>query len=607
MPGGEKITTTSVVPPLAFRRRFSMAGLRDSISDLLLAFITSVILTALNLGLGLIDKRVDFYPYDTIGYVVPGLEVYRHGGGTLLGVLAALPSSFTGFANFYYVLYALGYAIFGIGLWQPNLVLFWHTFLFVALVIWIARAAGAPSLRTHACAFAALLPALSYTLHDACLIAFTSTSIGELLWPQIYEERRWYGWAPYLGKPDFLAASALAWSVALITVSRDRAGPARFVIAGLMLSLAVLTKGHLFPLYLVCWGAALFLNGLLEIERGRYMRTSYWAIVPIVALIVPWILLGGLDSSLDYQIAAFIHPLRQTIDYERFGGGLEFFVRMAPMGIGVLPLILALSWAAVAFGTVRTLVQKRALLINSGIFAFSACLTATVALAHTVGKSITQLFPAFIFLFLAIQTFVFDCYARSKQRKLIALFGGALSVIGLGTLAIGSLWWLLLAWNDEHAQSALEADRQTVSEINDIIAQTTPRTVLVPLMGSGFPSVLDLFARVQYRDAYKAVAYATPYQWPDSAFSRNPDLATAVRREISRFDLIMIIRGGSKLHPGLGTYMERAYELMENVVDDPAAGYGLRYKRVLSQTTESNVYFFRDRHNMTIELYERKR
>ena len=279
---------------------------------------------------------------------------------------------------------------------------------------------------------------------------------------------------------------------------------------------------------------------------------------------------------------------------------------MTPMGIGVLPLILLLAWVAISVLSVRIYSRKKALLANSGVFAACGCLTAVVALANPFGKSLNQLFLSFLFLFLALQSLVFDCFANTKQKSQIILSGRVLSLAGLGVLAIGAVWWSVATWNDKEARLALKQDRQTVADINATIAQAMPKSVLVPIMGSGFPSVLELFARVRDREGYTPVIYTTPYQWPDSGFVKNPELAAAVRREISRFGLIMIVRGGSKLHPGLGTYLERAYGLMEDVVDDPAVGFTLLYRQVLPKTTQSNVYFFRERDDMIIEIFGRK-
>ena len=150
-------------------------------------------------------------------------------------------------------------------------------------------------------------------------------------------------------KADLFAGAALAWSVALVTVRRSEASYLRFFFSGVMLSLAILAKGHFAPVYLAAWGTVIVLNAIaMKDKSSTYIWKSYGAALPLVSTLIAWSDYGGLESTIRYYYYGWYHPQKGSEDYMPLGGGLKYFISLFPVGIGVIPGVLLLMWMVAA-------------------------------------------------------------------------------------------------------------------------------------------------------------------------------------------------------------------------------------------------------------------
>src|SRR5262245_39404794 len=89
--------------------------------------VASSIVVTINLFILAIDGRLTFHPYDPVGNILVAQSTLLNAKASHSDLLSALFAlTFTIDSGLYISLIALSFEIFGFGMWQPCLVLFWQ-------------------------------------------------------------------------------------------------------------------------------------------------------------------------------------------------------------------------------------------------------------------------------------------------------------------------------------------------------------------------------------------------------------------------------------------------------------------------------------------------
>jgi hypothetical protein len=184
-------------------------------------------------------------------------------------------------------LLVFNFRLFGVGEWQAYLVRFWPTLVILAATFWVVRRRAGPGAGWAAALFTPVLPTLSLNLHSAVVgrHQYSSDSSG------------------YLTdlRPDLLFAALLMLAVVLIVEHAHVFDELIALLGGLAAALAALTKtSAMAALLLACGMAGMY---VLLSDRGnlwRNLRTSLWAALAVTILLTPWMLAGGLTTTIEY-------------------------------------------------------------------------------------------------------------------------------------------------------------------------------------------------------------------------------------------------------------------------------------------------------------------
>ena len=234
------------------------------------------------------SKRIGLlaYPpyYDGVKYMVEARYAFLH-----LGMCWSRPLRFAYmvFGNRYPVwmtLMAANFAVFGVGDWQSYAVRFWPSLVILMSAFWVVRRRLGPAVGYGAALFTAFLPTLSVNLRSA--------AFGQQISPRGYLAD---------SRPDILFAAFLMLSVILIIEHVHSFDEPTALLCGVSAGLAVLTKSTtISAVFLACGIAGAY---LLLINRNHFRETlqiMLWAVWAFTVLLLPWLLLGGLETTIVY-------------------------------------------------------------------------------------------------------------------------------------------------------------------------------------------------------------------------------------------------------------------------------------------------------------------
>lgn len=233
------------------------------------------------------------YPpfYDGIGYVLiakSSFYVLQAGGLDPEPLFRVLSSYFT-FTPLWEILMLLSFRLFGVGEWQAFTIRFWPTLLLLLLVFWVVRRRGCALAAWVAVLFTALLPTISVSLRTSGREYFTSAKVLGSEW--------------YLAdlRPDLLFAVLLLWTVVPLIERVDKLDRRTWLVSGTAAALAILAKSSTAPVLLLAGGLTVVYVLIVNRHRLRgTVATAAWGLVPFVILLIPWVLVGGPQTTVAY-------------------------------------------------------------------------------------------------------------------------------------------------------------------------------------------------------------------------------------------------------------------------------------------------------------------
>jgi hypothetical protein len=226
------------------------------------------------------------YPpyYDGVGYMVEARYALLH-----VGMCWSHPLRFAhmAFGNRYPVwmtLMATNFAVFGVGDWQSYAVRFWPSLVILISAFWVVRRRLGPAVGYGAALFTAFLPTLSVNLRSA--------AFGHQIFPRGYLAD---------SRPDILFAAFLMLSVILIIEHVHSFDEPTALLCGVLAGLAVLTKSTtISAVFLACGIAGAYLLLINREQVRETLQMMLWSILAFTVLLLPWLLLGGLETAIVY-------------------------------------------------------------------------------------------------------------------------------------------------------------------------------------------------------------------------------------------------------------------------------------------------------------------
>jgi hypothetical protein len=234
------------------------------------------------------SKRIGLlaYPpyYDGVAYMVEARYLFLH-----LGVFWSHPLRFAhmAFGSRYPVwttLMATNFAVFGVGEWQSYAVRFWPTLVILVSAFWVVRRRLGLAAAYGAAVFTAFLPTLSVNLRSAAM--------GHQVFPRGYLADV---------RPDILFAAFLMLSIVLMIEHVHSFDERTALLSGVSAALAVLTKSTTISAVFLAWGIAGAY--VLWMNREHFRQTlqiMLWAVLAFTVVLLPWLLLGGLETTIIY-------------------------------------------------------------------------------------------------------------------------------------------------------------------------------------------------------------------------------------------------------------------------------------------------------------------
>jgi hypothetical protein len=181
-------------------------------------------------------------------------------------------------------LMAANFGVFGVGEWQSYAVRFWPTLVILMAAFWVVRRRLGPVGAYGAAMFTAFLPTLSVNLRSA---AFRH---------QIFPR----GYLADL-RPDILFAAFLMLSVVLMIEHIHSFDEWTALLCGVSAALAVLTKTTtISAVFLACGTAAVYVLFMNREHFRQTLQIMLWAVLAFTILLLPWLLLGGLETTIVY-------------------------------------------------------------------------------------------------------------------------------------------------------------------------------------------------------------------------------------------------------------------------------------------------------------------
>jgi hypothetical protein len=211
-----------------------------------------------------------------------------------------LKNNFVIYSPFEKLLMIIHFFLFGEGEVQAYSVRFWPIFLLLLLVIWVIRKRSNLTVALVAMIFTAFLPTISVGLR---------ATISEFLTGQTLQY--------YLSdlRPDLLFVVLILWmSISLIENVYDL-DIFTFLVSGFFLSFAILTKPSGILITLVVW--VLSMGFVFLINRNKIKKIlsiSVFNLLPFMIIVVPWILLGGIEWVYIYLTSNYGSPLYTTVN-----------------------------------------------------------------------------------------------------------------------------------------------------------------------------------------------------------------------------------------------------------------------------------------------------
>ncbi len=566
---------------------------RRAVSPTAIDFLTgcsiAVGLTILNLFWRLPNGEATYIPYDPVGALVIGQGLAYH-----IHQLLAAPVTVT--SGLWAALIGLILRVFGDGFWQLNLMAFWHSAALVSLACWIGRRfSGARGVLCLVVA-TAMLPPLCFTLVGSARDWLLGTVIQKLLWPAFSQEIIWHDWSNQVLKPDLLAGTLVAWSIALIVIDPVEVSKRRFVASGACLALAILAKGHFFPVYLAGWGTALFVTAMIMGERAKsYVGRSYWALLILAPVFVTWGFAGGAQGAFSYL--HWMNPLQNSAAYQRPDLGIWFFAELAPAAFGLCAqlaiLLIIFVYLPKPGGLTKVLTPI------SGILSASTIMALPVVL-NRYGKNFSMILPVFVMIWLAILVLTARGFAllNSRQNRWVMPIWLApfAAVTALG------VWAHARTLPTASEVAALTADRAALADVSSTILSLGAHNVLSPNTYTGFPTILSYELTRQARPRGLAVPGVFNVYWDKD----NTEAEHINRGVILSADAVVWVPGGPERFPFLGEFQSHVYSVVDKILTGENSAFKLVKTIDIAPEGLVTVYFQNNDRPMKVQVYARK-
>jgi hypothetical protein len=235
-----------------------------------------------------LSKRIGLlaYPpyYDGVGYMVDARYAFLH-----LGMCWSHPFRFAhlAFGSRYPVwttLMTTNFVAFGVGEWQAYAVRFWPTLAILLSAFWVVRRRLGPPGAYGAAIFTAFLPTLSVNLRSAAM--------GHQVFPRGYLADV---------RPDLLFAAFLMSSVVLMIEHVHSFDEWTALLSGASAAFAVLAKSTtISAVFLACGIAGAYVLFMNREHFWQTLQIMLWGVLAFTVLLLPWLLLGGLEATIVY-------------------------------------------------------------------------------------------------------------------------------------------------------------------------------------------------------------------------------------------------------------------------------------------------------------------
>jgi hypothetical protein len=231
-------------------------------------------------------------------------------------------------------LMAANFGIFGVGEWQSYGVRLWPIFILLMTVYWTVRRRAGWQAACAAAMFTALLPTVSPN--------FLSAALGKQIYPR--------GYLADL-RPDILCAAFVALSVVLMIEHVHSFDEWTAILAGLSVSLAVLTKSTAIPAIALASGmAAMYVVFVNRQQLRKTLTLLLWGFLTITLLLTPWLLAGGFEQTVVYVKDVFTSQLSRYSDVRpTLRGRLSYYSYFLVRHMGWMTVVFAAATPAFVF------------------------------------------------------------------------------------------------------------------------------------------------------------------------------------------------------------------------------------------------------------------
>jgi len=264
------------------------------IREVAIAIVTAAFITIIDIFFSKSRGLLAYTPVqDGITYMLSAKFTFLHLGSFLSSPVQFIPLNFVMYSPFWKILMISHFFLFGEGEIQAYSVRFWPIFLLLLLILWIVRRRSNQTLAITAMIITAFLPIVFVNLRGMMMEFFGQT------------------FSYYLSdlRPDLLYAVLLLWMAVVLVENVDSLDVCTFVISGIFLSLAILTKPSSLLLIATVWFVTM--GYLCWTNRDRLnvtFHTGMFNLLPPAILVIPWIVSGGIEWVYAYLVGNYGNP-----------------------------------------------------------------------------------------------------------------------------------------------------------------------------------------------------------------------------------------------------------------------------------------------------------
>jgi hypothetical protein len=439
------------------------------------------------------------YPphYDGVGWMVEAKRSFLSDGWARPDQLLThvMPSR----TPLWQLLMMLNWSVLGQGEWQAHAVRYWAVFLLLVMVVWLVRARVGPKLAWAAVAITALLPIVSVGLRSITWEFLTGRETFALEW--------------YLDdlRPDFLSAVLLLWTVVPLVEHRRKPSGLTFAVSGTFAGLAILVKPSTSPLLLCALGLTLFYLAIVHRTDLAPLRHIVWILPPLTILLAPWVILGGLDSTITFLKHTFgeFRTLYAN-PHATFASESTYYLRLGPYHMGRVE-----TWATIAcvLGVTGYAFAKKKDSLTQAAFYLFLSFFLYVQVSLTPNKNYFLGLPYYLFFwvfFLVLVTSLGSPVLKPTFTKATSI---ATSLYAAAILIGGVV--ALQKWPPENASAGPFNRAVTIEMADDLQTHVEPSGCFTYLPLYGWPDSLMYYAMNKRGEVPTSPTEILDYPSPD--------------------------------------------------------------------------------------------